>query len=119
MGSEYVFNVNPFRDFLIRVLQYDADISKSRNKKEIDISFRYILENVLNNEKEAVHLDFEITNDNGFYKIIGKNPPSAFWLSGILIENVDEMLDKNTFIIDDRKYKYNKKTGSLTFTVKK
>jgi len=119
MGSEYNFGINPFRDFLIKVMEYGADISKSRNKKEIDISFRYILENVLKNEKEAVHLDFEITNKDGFYKIIAKNPPTAFWLSGILVENVDDMMDKNVFIIAGRKYKYNKKTGDLTFTLKK
>lgn len=119
MGSEYVYGINPFRDFLVKVIEYGADISKSRNKKEIDISFRYILENVLKDEKDAVHLDFEITNNEGYYTVKGKNPPSAFWLSGILVEDVDIMMDNNTFIIGNRKYKYDKKRGSLTFTIKK
>ena len=115
MGSKYVHGLNPFRDYLIESLKYDYDIAGIKEKREIDNSFKYILQNVLNDEKESVHLDFEITNENGYYKLKGKNPPSALWLSGILVENVDTMLDAKVFDIGDRKYKYDKKTGTLTF----
>jgi len=117
MGSKYVYGMNPFKDYLLEAIKYDFDISDSKMKLEIDSSFKFILKNVLNNGKEAVHLDFEITKDNNYYKVIAKNAPSALWLSGVLVENVDDMLDSNVFIIGDRKYKYNKKRGSLTFTI--
>ena len=119
MGSKYVYNVNPFRDYLIELIKNRYDISNLKMKQEIDSSFRYILENVLNNEKEAVHLDFQIMDENDSYMVIAKNPPSALWLSGILVENVDDMLDAKVFIIGDRKYKYDKKRGCLTFKIKK
>jgi len=115
MGSSYVYGMNPFRDFLVESLKYGVDVGSKRQKRDIDTSFKFILENVLNNEKEAVHLDFEITNQNGWYKVVGKNPPSALWLSGILVENVDTMLDMKVFTIGDRRYKYDKKKGELTF----
>lgn len=119
MGSSYVYGMNPFKDYLLEAIKYEFDISDSKMKVEIDASFKFILKNVLNNGKEAVHLDFEITKENDFYKVIAKNAPSALWLSGVLVENVDDMLDAKVFIIGDRRYKYNKKTGGLTFTVKK
>jgi len=119
MGSKYVYNINPFRDYLIESLKYNFDISKNEMKLEIDASFRFILKNVLNDEKEAVHLDFEIIRENFVYRVVGKNPPSALWLSGIMVENVETLLDATEFTIEDRKYKYDKKRNKLTFTIKK
>jgi hypothetical protein len=119
MGSSYVYGMNPFRDYLLEAIKYDFDISDSKMKPEIDASFKYILKNVLNNGKEAVHLDFEIIKKDSLYKIRAKNAPSALWLSGVLVENVEDMLDAKVFVIGERRYKYDKKTGSLTFTIKK
>jgi hypothetical protein len=119
MGSKYVHGLNPFRDFLVESLKYEYNIAGKSEKREIDNSFKYILENVLNNGKEAVHLDFEIINKDDWYRVVGKNPPSALWLSGILVENIENMLDAKSFEIGDRKYKYNQKTGELTFKLKK
>lgn len=115
MGRSYEFGYNPFRDFLLISLEYDLDISDKKLKKEIHESFRYILENVLNNPEEVIYLDFEITNNDKYFKLVGKNAITALWLSGIIPSDADNILKSNTFIISDRKYVYNTKKKELTY----
>ena len=117
MGQIYLWNKNPFRDFLLRSLIYGVDISDKNAKADINNTFNYILENVLKNEEDAVYLDFSITNKNNHFKLTGKNAISALWFSGILPEDTSEIFKQNIFIFGDRKYTYNKKTKELKYIV--
>jgi hypothetical protein len=112
MGSEYVDGRNPFRDFLLRSLEFGLEL-----KADISSSFTYILKNVLDNPEDAVYLDFEIINIDNYFKIIGKNALSALWLSGILVDNAGIIMKNNTFVIGNRKYFYDNKTNELTYTI--
>jgi hypothetical protein len=114
MGSPYKYGRNPFQDFLLKTIEFDIDISDKKLKNEINSTFTYILENVLDNEKDALLLDFEIINVDNYFKIIGKNAVSALWLSGILVDNAELVMKNNTFIIGSKKYYYNNKTHELT-----
>jgi len=117
MGNEYVFGKNPFQDFLLKSVEFDLDISDKKLKNEINASFTYILENVLDNPKDALHLDFEIINIDKHFKVIGKNALSALWLSGILVDNAALIMKNNTFVIGRRKYHYDDKTNELTYSI--
>lgn len=117
MGNLHKWNYNPFQDFLIRSLMFGADISDETLRGDIHAAFTYILQNVLENENDVVHLDFKIVNNDEHYKIVGKNAISAVWLSGIFPLNSELMLKNNVFQIGNRKYTYNKKTCKLTTTI--
>lgn len=120
MGILYEYGINPFNDVLIESLKYDVDISDRKRKPELSSIFIEILQNILNDEKLALYLDFDIVKKDGCYRVLGKNALTAFWLSGILIENLeseDVMFKNNVFIIGDRKYKYDKKKYELTYTI--
>ena len=117
MGSEYIWGRNPFQDFLINSLYLNIDISNKIVKRDIDTAFKYILENLLRNEKEAVYLDFEIINNENYFRVRGKNSISALWLSGFIPNDATLIMKNNTFIIGDKKYQYNKKTKELTCTI--
>jgi len=117
MGSKYKEGKNPFRDFLLKSMEFGLDISDKKLKNEISASFTYILENVLDNPQDALHLDFEIINIDKHFKIIGKNALSALWLSGILVDNSDLIMKNNKFLIGNRMYHYNDKTNELTYTI--
>lgn len=117
MGSQFRWTNNPFHDFLLQSIMQDIDISDKKYKADIYTSFVYILQNVLENKNDAVYLDFEIINNNNKFKIVGKNAISAIWLSGEFSGDSETMLKNNVFIIGDRKYKFNKKTKELTYTL--
>ena len=117
MGSEYIWGVHPFRDILVNSMFLDVDISHKNSKRDINTAFKYILENLLINRAEVVYLDFEISKNENHYKLIGKNAISALWLSGIIPSDATLILESSTFIIGDRKYKYNKRTKELTYSI--
>jgi hypothetical protein len=97
--------------------QYGIDVSDKKNISNVEASFRYILENSLNDKNDVLYLDFEITCVDNYIKVIGKNAPSALWLSGILINNASELIKNDTFVISDRKYHFNSKTNKLTYSI--
>lgn len=113
MASKYEYGLNQFNDFLVTLLLYGVDISEIEFKGEIDDTFKSILENVLEDEKLFVHLQYKIKNDNEWYEVIGMNSISAFWLSGLFIKDVDIILKNNKFVIDGMNYKYSKKNHKL------
>lgn len=119
MGSTYKFYENPFRDYLVMSLVHGIDVSEKRFKNEIDNTFAYILENVLNDPKDVLYLDFKIQKKKNYYKIIGKNAISSIWLSGILPRDVDTVMEDNKFIIGDKEYSYDKKTNELKYKLVK
>ena len=116
MATIYRYNKNPFSDLLLKSIIYGVDISDKNTKLEINNTFIYILKNVLENEQDTIHLDFEITNKDNYFKVIGKNAISALWLSGILPPNVSDTF-KNPIILGNRKYIFNKKNKTLKYTI--
>ena len=119
MGKIYKWGVNPFRDFLLNSIMFDVDISEKGAKQDINSAFTYILTNLLNNEKDVLHLDFEIKNKGDYFRVLGNNSVSALWLSGIIPIDTDSALKNNTFTVKDRKYIYNSKKKTLTYTILK
>lgn len=117
MGSLHKWGVNPFQDFLLRSIMYDADISDKELEADIHATFIFILQNIIRNRKDVIYLDFEIKNNDDHFSIIGKNAISAVWLSGEFPIKIEQVLSKNIFIIGNRKYKYNNKTNKLTYTI--
>lgn len=115
MGNRYVLGNNPFQDFLLQYALYDVDLSDKKMKDDIHAAFTIILKNILNNENDAVYLDFDIIGEKNNIKIIGKNAISAVWLSGFFVENPDQLLKNNKFRIGNRGYTYNTKTFELTY----
>ena len=116
MASEYIYNRNPFRDFLLDSIITDIDISTKAAKRDIDGAFKYILGNILINRDEIVYLDFEIKKNEEYYKLHGKNSISALWLSGFFPTDGSKIIKSTTFIIGNRKYVFNKETNELTYT---
>jgi len=117
MGSEYVYNKNPFRDFLLESIMMDVDISTNESKRDIHGAFKYILGNILINPNEVVYLDFEVIKNEQHYKLQGKNSISALWLSGLFPSDATLIIKSTTFVIGNRKYVFNKEKNELTYTV--
>ena len=111
MASLYSFGYNPFEDYLIQSLMHNVDISNE--KLEIHNTFTYILENILDNTRDLIYLDFEIIKTNEYYKILGKNTISAIWLSGIFPLNVAQTIEENEINISDKIFQYNSETHEL------
>lgn len=116
MAFNYEYGENPFNDILTNALIVGMDISTKKSKKNMHAIFEHILENVLVNPKNIIYLDFDILKTKNGFKVVGKNILCAFWLSGLLIEDINMMREDNgVFIIGDRKYKYNKENYKLTY----
>jgi len=116
MGSLYKWNCNPLQDFLLKSIIYNRNISAAELQSEAYAAFTYFLQNVLENQNDAVYLDFKIIDKNNYFKVVGENAISAIWLSGIFPQNSESILKNNMFIIGSRKYTYNKKKKILTYT---
>jgi len=114
MASKYVTGYNPFQDFLLQSILFGVDLLDKKMFADIYSSFVYILQNILDNDEDIIHLDFEIKGNKDNIKFIGKNAITAIWLSGVFPEEIDEVLNNSKFIIGDRLYKFNKKTKTLT-----
>ena len=117
MGSLHKWNKNPFQDFLLKSIIFDADISDKKLREDIYNAFVYFLQNVLDDENDIVHLDFKITSKNDYFKVIGNNAITAVWLSGMFPKRTEQVLKNNTFVIGKRKYTYNEKTCKLTYVL--
>lgn len=114
MASKYIEHINPFLDYLLELLIDDVDLTDNRNKSEVFVMFIIILENILNNQKDSIYLDFEIIGDKNNIKLVGNNAISALWLSGIFPKNIATVISSNTIIIDNFRYSFNIKTKKLT-----
>lgn len=119
MGKEYNWNENPFQDFLFGSILNGVNISDKEVETEIFISFLTILEYYIPEKSENQHLDFEIKNKKGNFKVIAKNIITALWLSGIFPDDSQQVLDDNEYIDkydgETIKYKFNVKTKKLTY----
>ena len=114
MASLYNWGMNPFQDYLFGLILSDINISDKKNKNDINSTFHYILEGVLENDDEVVFLDYEISKKDNYFKVTGKNIVSALWLSGVFPYDTETILDKNVFVADNVKYQFNRKTKELS-----
>ena len=118
MGKIYSWDENPFQDFLLILMINGADISNKNLEVDIYVRFLTILEYFLKNEKYNEFLDFEIKKNDICFKVIPKNILTAFWLSGIIPQNFSEnILNSNKFRINNKEYRFNKKTKRLTYKI--
>ena len=114
MANAYKWGVNPIQDFLVRSTIYGVDISDRKFKNEISSTIMFMIDNFMGNDEDSSHLDFEIKKQSDGIKIIGENAISAMWLSGIFPINVDDVVNSNKFIIENKEYVFNKKEKKLT-----
>jgi len=115
MGSKYTSNnKNPFENFLLQLILRGVTVWTKKNKIEIYEIFSNFLRNVLNNEADVIYLDLDIKNINGHIKVIGNNAISAIWLSGILPDDIQTIIDNDKFIVGDYEYTYDRKKKLLT-----
>lgn len=117
MASDYIWNINPFQDFLFEVILNDIDISDKEMKSEIHMAFSRILEYYVPDKYENQYLSFDIKNKKGSFKVIAKNIVTALWLSGIFPANPKKVIGSNEYIIENTKYKFNPKTNKLTYKI--
>jgi len=115
MASSYIWDINPFQDFLLASIMYKSDISDKELEADIFVSFSSMLEYIIPDTNEIELLDFEIKKRNSKFTVVAKNIISALWLSGIFPENPNEVIVKNEFILENIKYKFNAKTNKLTY----
>lgn len=115
MGSKYEWGINPFQDFLFDSVENGVDISDVNMEVDLYVGFSTILKYYKNNETYEKFLDYEIKKDDICFKVVAKNVLTALWLSGILPQNPEDVINNNKFVIGDREYKFNKKTKRLTY----
>ena len=114
MGSKYKWGVNQFQDLFFGSLLYDVNISDDNSITDIYVSITTFLEQIID-DNVIEYLDFEITNKNNYFKIIGNNSITAIWLLGIFPPNPRQVLDTNVYVFKNIKYVYNEKTRKLTY----
>lgn len=106
MGKLYEWGYNPFQDYLFNLIVEGADISTLDVRNKIDYVFQSIIEHNLNNKKDIIYLDFDIISDDNAYELIPNNLICGLWFSGIIPDDVDDVLEKGYFIYGDLKYTF-------------
>ena len=117
MAKIYRYNENIFKDLMLNALMFDEDISSKRFRSDFQNEVLDILGYVLTDNKDIKYLDFDITNDNGYYKITAYNILTALWFNGIFPIETKEVLINNTFQYENKHYKFNKKTNQFTYNI--
>jgi hypothetical protein len=115
MANRYIMGYNPIQDFLFQSMMYDVNLSNKRKFVDIQSAIVIILQNILDNECDIIHLDLEIRGNKNNVKVIGKNIISALWLSGIFPKNVNDTLKRNEYKIDNIIFKYDSNNHKLTY----
>ena len=118
MGRIYNVKENPFRDYLFYSIKYGANISDENYFPDIISAFTFILENILENPKDAVHLDFKVTQPKeGHFKLVALNLISALWLCGIFPRSTQQVIADNMFELDNVLYKFDKRSKKLKYVL--
>jgi hypothetical protein len=120
MASKYVWGIyNPFQDFLLKAIMLDINVADIKSNIDINAAFTFILENYLEYDEDIAYLNYDIIEKDGYFKVIGNNSITAFWLSGIIPDDTATILKYNTLTIGNRKYVYDNKKKRLTYTILK
>ena len=115
MACKYIEGENPFKDVIVKSLLLEVTNKEKISEDFFDV-FEFILKNALDNEKNVVLLDYEIEKDNNQVKILANNAITSFWLSGLILDDVD--LADEVIENDDYIYRYNSKKRCLTKKIK-
>jgi len=115
MAKIYRYNENIFKDLMLNALMFDEDISSKRFRSDFQNEIIDILGYVLTDINDVKYLNFDITNDDGYYKITAYNILTALWFSGIFPIETKEILIKNSFQYGNIHYKFNKKNNTFTY----
>lgn len=114
MGKTYKWKINPFQDYLFASLLFGIDISNKKTNDEIYANMATILGQILLDNDDLVYLDFDVKKKNGYFRVICNNIVTALWLSGIFPKDSKYVMECNEFIVNNVKYKFNKKTKKLS-----
>ena len=117
MARTYNWNNNPFQDYLFAQLLFDNDINGNDVEADIYIGINSILKYFLYNTNDLMYLDFDIKKKNNYFRVVCKNIVTALWLSGIFPDDGNVVINTNEFVVDNKKYKFNKKTKKLTYRI--
>ena len=115
MAKIYRYNENIFRDLMLNALMFDEDISSKRFRSDFQNEVLDILGYVLTDNRDIKYLDFDITKNDGYYKIIAYNILTALWFKGLFPIETKEILTKNSFQYENIHYKFNSKTNTFTY----
>ena len=119
MARTYKAGENVFQDFLFTSLMHGGEIGKKELQQDIYVSFANVLDHVNGNRIDSQHLDFEIREKNGYFKVIGNNIISALWLSAIFPENPNKVLADNEYVVGHYRFTYKKKKRKLKYKLMK
>lgn len=115
MGKTYKWKINPFQDYLFASLLFGTDISSRKAKMDIYASISTILVQLLLDTDDLMYLDFDITKKNNYFRVKCNNIITALWLSGIFPKDSKYVMNTNEFVMDDVRYKFNKRTKKLSY----
>lgn len=115
MAIEYEWGKNMMKDFFFHLMLTDNNILNKDIKNEIENQLIVLLTNVVKDEKDLVHLDFEIERgvDENDVKIVGNNIITTLWFSGLIPNDVDLTSRQNKIKIKDKIYHFDKKKKKL------
>ena len=91
MARTYKWGTNVFQDFLFTSLMNGGEIAKQEYQAGIYTSFVNVLDHINNNRLDSQHLDFEIREKKGYFKVVANNFISALWLSGVFPQNPEKV----------------------------
>ena len=115
MGDNYVWGVNPIKDYLFQVMTYGADISDPKMKENLETTIITILDAMgVDTIMVSEYLDFKIKKEKGdFVRVVPANIVTALWFSGILPSDCDTVYIHNKCRFDGKIYTFNRKTKRL------
>ena len=115
MASDYIWNINPFQDYILASITQGIDVTDKEIESDIFVVFSSMLAYMVGESSGIELLDFEIKKRKDKITVTGKNVLSALWLSGIYPENPRRVMNTNEYKIKNIKYKFNTKTNKLTY----
>lgn len=116
MAKYYKFNENILQDALFENLLNNIDISTKNFQENLKKDIESFLKKILKDETFIKNLDFNIVNDDNYYRVIANNLITALWFSGIFPLNIGEIIIKKIFIHEDKIYEFDKKNNILVIT---
>ena len=116
MGKPYKWNENPLRDFLLKIMLFENDITDSKYNDDIVNNISFMLTHMSVDDYDIKYLDFKLKETKkGYVRVISNNIVCAMWFIGALPPNCTNVIKDNFAYFKDRKYKFNKKTKRLTW----
>lgn len=115
MAEIYEYDENIVNGLLLKALIFEEDISSKRFKSEFQDDMIDLLGYVLKNVNDIKHLDFNISNDDGYYKVTAHNILTALWFKGLFPIETKEVLMNNSFQFEDTVYRFDKQTNTFTY----